>query len=526
MNTFTLLWASVLYLALMSVTASAADVEKSIRLPVLSVSGEPPVGKCRYLNFEYVRRHGDRIPLSIAVIEDTPGGAGESMRASIWLAAMVAALERHDDLSGVRLSLELNGQIDGPSAGTVICLAILTALDGRDFPGDCAATGSVMPDGTIGGVGAIADKIKAAARAGVRRVFVPAYLRFEPDPVTGEEVDLKRLAASVNIELIPAENIGQAFRMLHHQPALAASSPDRHVLELPTAAEEVLKQQYQEHRRMGTELWNAIPQSERNQIVADPNIKMMFVDEPIRAERAFRSGRLISAATTLSGWRLALEARRRNQETLRDINPDDVQRQNVAGTVAQLDGLVERTMKALPELNSLLATNDRGWAESSAQFYADFNGIYGMVGFNPVLQQTVDALETEMERADLKPDERKEYFDALIDCKVTQLFTAHCAREASQVWQTETDAIVQTRTAAEGRPDSLGPHEWGGGIFRGVCDLVVGTEMVRRGQTGQSDASGNVGFHRISGSSTARAAAIGSCVSNPQWGLQPLGAIR
>ncbi|MBL9091643.1 MAG: hypothetical protein JNL96_10490, partial [Planctomycetaceae bacterium] len=174
-----------------SVGASeVVGTERRFELPILTVTTDHQ-GVCGRLRFACVRKP-DHTPLSLAVAEDTPGGAGESLRASSWLAAMVAALDRRDSLAGTTLSIELSGAIDGPSAGAGICLAILSALDGRDFPRDCAVTGAIMPDGTIGGVGGLAPKLRAAARAGIRRVIIPTYLRFEKPADGGEDIDLKR----------------------------------------------------------------------------------------------------------------------------------------------------------------------------------------------------------------------------------------------------------------------------------------------------------------------------------------------
>lgn len=443
MNTFRLLCVSF-FATLIGSFASAADVERTIRLPVLSVSGERPVGSCQYLNFHCVRRDGDRTPLSIAVIEDTPGGAGESVRASFWLAAMVAALERNDDLSGVRLSLELTGQIDGPSAGAVICLAVLSALDGREYPADCAVTGAIMPDGTIGGVGALAEKLRAAAKGDIRRVLVPAYIRFEPDPSTGEDVDLKRLAESLAIELIPAENVARAYRHLHRQAPADAAPPDRQVLDVPATTEEVFKRQYQEHRRVGLELWNAIPQAERDGIVAEPSLSAMFVDARADAERAFRSGRLVHAAGAMAAWRYVVEARKRNQASLATVNQEAFARRDVAGALAQLDPILRRTTGSLPKLSDEVTKSGSVWAESNAQFYADYHDVYGVLGLDPLIQQSVDALVSELSETDLKPEDRAASFDSLSNYKFIQLFLGQCVAVVVEAWPAETDAVVRT----------------------------------------------------------------------------------
>ena len=112
------------------------------------------------------------------------------MRNSLWSAALIAALQTDSTLQGVGVSLEFNGNIDGPSAGGVLCLGIMSALEGRDFPNDFAMTGTILPDGTIGLVGGVPEKLLAAAKnPRIKRVAVPAFERFVRDE-KGNWVDI------------------------------------------------------------------------------------------------------------------------------------------------------------------------------------------------------------------------------------------------------------------------------------------------------------------------------------------------
>ncbi len=431
-------------LATSIVVREVAAAERQFPLPILMVSGEPQVGACVRPSFRLLRLPEDRTPLSLAVTEDTPGGAGESIRASMWLAAMVAALNRQDDLSGVRVTLELSGRVDGPSAGAGLCLAILSALDDREFPADCAATGAIMPDGTIGGVGGIAAKIRAASKAGIRRVFVPAYLRFERDSTSGEEIDLKRLAASLKLELIPVENVAQAYRILHGAAPMTMVPPERGVLDLPETTEEVFKRQYQIHHRAGTELWEAIPEADRQEIAAHPFTKGMFVDERVKAENAFRAGKLIYAANTVWGWHLALEARRGNIQALEGLKPEDFQKQDVAGVIRQMDSIFLKDVESLARFVASPPAPPPRWSEAAAQLYADRYEALSTVGINLALQQNVDEIVAELTKPDLKPEDRTTQFQSLVDLKIVQLLLARFAREAADAWQPETDAVVKT----------------------------------------------------------------------------------
>ena len=218
----------VVVIILLLPAARGAGIDKSFKVPVLSVDLSETNGECQFIDFSLSRKP-TKSPLRVAIAEDTPGGAGESIRASVWLAAMVTALDRLDNLSGVRISLDIPGQVDGPSAGGVICLALMSALDGRDWPKDCMMTGMIMPDGSIGEVGGMVQKLQAASKAGAKRVFVPAQVRFEKDLKTGTEIDLKRLAADLKVELVLVENISEAYAAAHKLAPPATKRPPRNV---------------------------------------------------------------------------------------------------------------------------------------------------------------------------------------------------------------------------------------------------------------------------------------------------------
>lgn len=123
-------------------------------IPVLAVNEKG--GRFERPYFEYSRRDSTR-PLVVRIGSQS-GGSGSEIRASIWNAGIVAALMRSDLMDGVRINVDFSGIVDGPSAGGVFCLAILSSIDGREFPQDFAMTGTILPDGTIGLVGGVEEK--------------------------------------------------------------------------------------------------------------------------------------------------------------------------------------------------------------------------------------------------------------------------------------------------------------------------------------------------------------------------------
>ena len=196
-------------------TAAAAPARRvmrtEFRLPVLSVNDAG--GKFQRIDFEFSRKANER-PLVVSIGDVESGGSGDELRASVWSAAMVAALMRSDLMAGTRITLDFSGRVDGPSAGGVFCLAILSALDGREFPEDFAMTGSILPDGSLGLVGGVEQKIDAAAKAGIKRVCIPALGRVE-ESEGNNLTDLVRHAERCGVELILAETVEEAYAAAH-----------------------------------------------------------------------------------------------------------------------------------------------------------------------------------------------------------------------------------------------------------------------------------------------------------------------
>ncbi|HEY3294728.1 MAG TPA: endopeptidase La [bacterium] len=68
---------------------------------------------------------------------------------------------------------------DGPSAGITLATALLSALTGRAVPADIAMTGEITLRGHVLPIGGLAEKIMAARRAGIKKVFVPETNRVD-----------------------------------------------------------------------------------------------------------------------------------------------------------------------------------------------------------------------------------------------------------------------------------------------------------------------------------------------------------
>ena len=65
------------------------------------------------------------------------------------------------------------GNIEGPSAGAAILLAMLSAAKNIKIMQDVAVTGEISIQGKVKEVGGIFEKIYGAKQAGIRKVLIP-----------------------------------------------------------------------------------------------------------------------------------------------------------------------------------------------------------------------------------------------------------------------------------------------------------------------------------------------------------------
>ncbi len=130
--------------------------------------------------------------------------AGSMAKDSVFNAAAVLREVTGLDTNDYDLHINVigGGNIDGPSAGLAIFLALYSALTKKALPQDVAITGELSIQGKVRPVGGIVEKLYAARQAGMRAILVPKENIHEID---------RRLAG---IDVIPVASVDQAFRAL------------------------------------------------------------------------------------------------------------------------------------------------------------------------------------------------------------------------------------------------------------------------------------------------------------------------
>ncbi|GJL80706.1 MAG: Lon protease [marine bacterium B5-7] len=101
---------------------------------------------------------------------------------------------------------------DGPSAGTAMCTAVVSALTNVPVKADVAMTGEITLRGEVLPIGGLKEKLLAAHRGGIKTVIIPK----------DNEKDLKEIPDNIieGLNLKPVQWIDEVFEIaLEHVPA-------------------------------------------------------------------------------------------------------------------------------------------------------------------------------------------------------------------------------------------------------------------------------------------------------------------
>ncbi|MCL6581912.1 MAG: ATP-dependent protease, Lon family, partial [Firmicutes bacterium] len=139
--------------------------------------------------------------------------AGSMTRDSVYNAASLVRQLTGEELSNydVHVNVVGGGDVDGPSAGAAILVAIISAIRNVPVRQDVAVTGEISIRGRVKPVGGLYQKLYGARQAGVSRVVVPAENRAElPAEFPG-------------VTVVPAATIREVLAEMLVEPAAAGA---------------------------------------------------------------------------------------------------------------------------------------------------------------------------------------------------------------------------------------------------------------------------------------------------------------
>ncbi len=149
-------------------------------------------------------------------------------QATARIAALIAATIAGKNFNSYDYFVKMMSRsliIGGPSAGGAITVAFLSLFLNQSLKPDVMMTGMICPDGSIGPVGGIPAKLKAAAANGIKVFLIPigqriVYVRkIVKEPIPGGylvrteyvPVDIVELGKQLNVTVIEVASVREAF---------------------------------------------------------------------------------------------------------------------------------------------------------------------------------------------------------------------------------------------------------------------------------------------------------------------------
>ena len=196
--------------SMMFAESRPATAESIVEIPVLAAIQANDRGV-----FEILLLRWDRQPSPSPIALRWQGGnirPGQSNLSSMALAFQYAldhtsSVDHTGTVSAIGIAYTSTGS-DGPSAGAVMTVGFAALLKGDRIQRGIALTGTITKDGTIGPVGGIPDKIRAAAREGYRIILIPEGQRDDP------RWNINRLAWDLNVEVKEVSTIEAAYHLM------------------------------------------------------------------------------------------------------------------------------------------------------------------------------------------------------------------------------------------------------------------------------------------------------------------------
>lgn len=171
-----------------TITITQADVYRVVQVSRLSpyvtrkAAGEPAIGKVFGLGVSgYLGSILEIEAVAFPAAESGKGGirfndtAGSMAKDSVFNAAAVVRRVTGLDLKNYDIHVNIigGGRIDGPSAGTAIVAAVISALTERPVRQDMAVTGEISIQGRVKAVGGVFEKAYGAKQAGAVAMIIP-----------------------------------------------------------------------------------------------------------------------------------------------------------------------------------------------------------------------------------------------------------------------------------------------------------------------------------------------------------------
>jgi hypothetical protein len=197
---------------------SNVETEQGVPLSYLDPDGKTAhcaTVKLHWNPLQDVGPKDDATSFELDIAADSPGAA--IFTAQLWKASLASALVWQEPWQGARWKVLQTPTTDGTGINAALAVGMVSTSARRPYPPKTVVIGGLNPDGSLGAVSHIADRLKAAADAGMTKVVIPSVQRFDTD-ATGQVINIARMAGDLHLECVPVDNLVQATEAVMNDP--------------------------------------------------------------------------------------------------------------------------------------------------------------------------------------------------------------------------------------------------------------------------------------------------------------------
>jgi hypothetical protein len=197
---------------------STIETEQGVPLAIVSPDGKTV--SCVTVRLHWnpqtqVGPNDDPASFTLDIPPDSPGAA--IFTAQLWTASLASAMAWQQPWQGARWKVLDTPATDGTGIDAALAVGMISTSARRPYPKDALVIGSLRPDGSLGAVARLEERLDAASAAGIARVIIPSIQRFDTDS-DGNVINVVKRAADLHLECVPVDNLAQATEAVMNDP--------------------------------------------------------------------------------------------------------------------------------------------------------------------------------------------------------------------------------------------------------------------------------------------------------------------
>jgi len=197
---------------------SSIETEQEVPLAILLPDGK--TAKCVNIRLHWKSEpstgpNDDAASFTLDLPAENP--AAPIFLAQLWNASLASALAWQEPWEGARWKVLDTPVCDGTGIDAALAVGMISTSARRPYPPKTVVIGSLNPDGSLGPVSRLIERLNAASSAGMTRVIISSVQRFDTD-ASGQVINIIRHAADLHLECVAVDDLVTATQTAMNDP--------------------------------------------------------------------------------------------------------------------------------------------------------------------------------------------------------------------------------------------------------------------------------------------------------------------